>query len=217
VNLQSPKFDVIKRPVALIAVASVLVLALLWWFLWMSPQGAKLSKTNAEIATLNTQYGTLQATLKVDEQQSAKVNLYAGYLNMFATAVPEVPDAGALTSEIASLADSISPNLTIVSITDDTTIPGTPLGMVPISVQLLGPRQNCFKFLSDLYNNQKMPRLITISSFAPTPVTPKQGGENVLVNNAQMYNVTIAGDAYYDGDIDPGAAGSVPTTTLAAG
>ena len=213
-NLQSTKFDAVKRPVTLITAGSVLLLALLWWFLWMAPQGNKLTTVNSQNATLSTQLSTLQQTLTVDRAQSAKVNLYAGYLKMFATAVPEVPDAGGLTTELSTLADSISSNLTITTLTDDSTVPGTPLGMVPLSIELNGPRSDCFTFLDDLYNPKKISRLITISSFVPTPVTGASGS-SVLKPSNQLYNVAIAGDAYYDGEIDPGLPGSVTTTTIA--
>src|ERR1700678_3966998 len=102
-NLKSMNFDLIKRPVTLITVGSVVVLALLWWVVWMSPQGSKLSTVNSQISTLTIQYNTLEATLTTDKQQSAKVDLYAGYLKMFSIAVPEVPDAGGLTTALATL------------------------------------------------------------------------------------------------------------------
>lgn len=213
-NLQSTKFDAVKRPVTLITVGSVLLLALLWWFLWMSPQGSKLTTVNTQNAALSTQLATLQNTLKIDKTQSAKVNLYAGYLKMFATAVPEVPDAGGLTTALSTLADSISPNLIITTLTDDSTVPGTPLGMVPLSIEITGPRSDCFTFLADLYNPKKISRLITVATFVPTPVT---GGStsSVLKPSNTIYNVAIAGDAYYDAEIDPGLPGTVTTTTVA--
>jgi Tfp pilus assembly protein PilO len=213
-NLQSPTFDVVKRPVTLITAGSVLLVALLWWFVWMSPQGTKLTTVNAQISTLQTQYSGLLVTLQTDRHQAAKVNLYAGYLKMFATAVPEVPDAGGLTTDLADLADSISPSLTITGITDDTTVAGTPLGTVPLSMTLMGPRQDCFAFMADLYNRNMMARLITISSFNPTPVTTGSKGVDVLQPSKQKYNVSIVGDAYFDANINPGA-GVVVTTTLA--
>jgi Tfp pilus assembly protein PilO len=213
VNLQSTKFDAVKRPVTLITAGSVLLLALLWWFLWMSPQGNKLTTVTNQNATLSTQLQTLHKTLETDIHQSAKVNLYAGYLKMFSTAVPEVPDAGGLTTELSTLADSIAPSLIITTLTDDSTVPGTPLGLVPLSLDLTGPRQDCFTFLADLYNPKKIARLITISSFVPTPAS---GGSTsqVLKPSNQMYNVAIVGDAYYDADIDPGLPGTVTTTVV---
>jgi Tfp pilus assembly protein PilO len=213
-NLKSMNFDLIKRPVTLITVGSVVVLALLWWVVWMSPQGSKLSTVNSQISTLTIQYNTLEATLTTDKQQSAKVDLYAGYLKMFSIAVPEVPDAGGLTTALATLADSISPALHITSITDDTMVVGTPLSMVPLSLQLTGPRQDCFAFLNDLYNPLKMPRLITVTSFEPQPAN-SASPEDILKTSSQMYTVSLVGSAYFDAAIDPGLPGTVPTTTLA--
>jgi len=215
VKLNSLKLDFVKRPRTLITVGGVLVLLLGWWFFWMTPQSAKLTTVQTQISTLQSQYQGLQLTLKADEAQSAKENLYAGYLKMFAQAVPAVPDAGGLTTELATLADSISPHLEILNITDDLTVPGTPLGMVPLSLSIKGPRNDCFTFLADLYNQNKFPRLITVSDFTPTAAAASTGA-NVLKASNESFNVSITGDAYYDAAIDPGLATSPTTTTLPA-
>jgi Tfp pilus assembly protein PilO len=209
VKLQSLKLDFVKRPRTLITIAGVLVLLLGWWFFWMTPQSAKLTTVDTQISTLQSKYQGLQITLKTDESQSAKESLYAGYLKMFAQAVPEVPDAGGLTTDLAALADSISPNLSILSITDDTTVAGTPLGMVPLTLSIKGPRNDCFTFLDDLYNQSKFPRLITVSAFTPTA---SSGVSAILKNGTEPYNLSLTGDAYYDANIDP-ALGTPPTTT----
>jgi Tfp pilus assembly protein PilO len=209
IDLKSIRLDWLKRPVTLIAAGSVIVLAMLWWFMWMSPQTAKLATVNDQISTLSTQDNALVATLATDKQYSAKVGLYAGYLKMFATAVPEEPEAGALTTDLATLADSISPSLHITSLTDDSSAPGVApslLSTVPITLELNGPRQDCFAFLDDLYNQNKIARLITVTDFTPTPLTGL--GSNILKTSTRLYSFSITGDAYYDPAINPGAAGS---------
>jgi Tfp pilus assembly protein PilO len=216
VKLQSIKFDSLKRPVTLITAGSVIVLALLWWFMWMTPQSANLATVNAKVTGLSAEDQTDLATLAADRQYSSKVGLYAGYLKMFSTAVPEVPDAGGLTTDLATLADSISPSLHITSITDDTTVPGVApslLGTIPLSLELNGPRQDCFAFLSDLYDQSKFVRLVTVSNFAPTPLGSATG--DILKPSTELYSVAITGSAYYDPAIDPGAPapGSSTTTT----
>jgi Tfp pilus assembly protein PilO len=207
-DVKAIRLDWLKRPTTLIAAGGVIVLAMLWWFMWMSPQSAKLTTVNTQVSTLQTQEQGFMATLAADKQYSAKVGLYAGYLNMFSTAVPEVPDAGGLTTELATLADSISPDLHITTITDDISNPsvGPGLGTIPLQLSLTGPRQDCFTFLDDLYNQNKITRLITVSSFTPTPVNG--AGSNILKGSTRPYNFTIIGDAYYDPTINPGAAGS---------
>jgi hypothetical protein len=180
----------------------------------MTPQSAKLTTLNTQISSLTSQYQGFQLTLKTDQSQATKENLYAGYLKMFSQAVPEVPDAGGLTTALATLADSISPSLQILTITDDLSVPGTPLGTVPLLLSIKGPRNDCFTFLADLYNQSKFPRLITVSSFTPTPAGGASPGANILKNSTEPFNVSITGDAYYDANIDPGVGPPPTTTTL---
>lgn len=214
-KLDSLNLNALKRPLVLITVGVVILVAVLWWVLWMSPQGNKLSTENAEESNLTGQLQTLNATLQRDQAQAAKVQLYAGYLAMFASAVPPVPEAPQLTTELADLADAT--NVKLITLTDDTTVTGTPVSTIPLTMQIQGPRQDCLAFLAGIYNPKMITRLITINSFTPTPLNAGPGGANVLKPSDAVYTANISGNAYFDPTIDPSAAsGTVTTTTTAA-
>ena len=137
-KLQSLNINALKRPVVLITVAAVVIAAALWWVEWMSPEGNKLSTENSELSTLNGQLTTLKVNLAVAKSQEAKVAVYAGYLSMFEAAVPPLPEQGQLTTELSNLANATKVNL--LTLSDDSSVIGTPLGTIPLSMEVQGLR-----------------------------------------------------------------------------
>ena len=135
-RLQSINLDIVKRPVVLISVAAVIVLAGVWWFAWMSPQGTKLSTINTNVQLLTTKDQQLLQTLKVVEHESTLESKYAGYLTTFSDAVPPTPDAPQLTTQLAALANAT--HVTLQSLSDDTMLPATPVSEVPVSMTIKG-------------------------------------------------------------------------------
>jgi Tfp pilus assembly protein PilO len=176
----------------------------------MSPQGTKLSTVNASVSQLTQKNAQLQIQLQTVEHESKLESKYAAYLTAFSTAVPPTPDAAQLTTQIAALADSTKVNLNGIS--DDTIAVATPVSTIPITMTITGTGDECLNFLKGIY---KMPRLITISSFIPTPgATPGSGSSvDVLTPGKLSYTFALSGEAYYSPLIDPLATSSSTTTT----
>lgn len=210
-RLQSINLEGLKRPTVLISIAAVLVLAGVWWFAWMSPQGSKLTTINANVAQLSAKNQQLQLTLRTVEHESKLESKYAGYLSMFSDAVPPTPDAPQLTTELAALANST--HVTLQSLSDNTTVPALPVSDVPVSMTIKGTGTQCLAFLKGLY---QMSRLITIADFTPSPAadTGKSGAAvNVLNPGALQYTFALTGTAYYYAQIDPLASTTSSSTT----
>jgi Tfp pilus assembly protein PilO len=214
-RLNSLKLDSLRRPVVFISIIAVVVLALVWWFFWMSPEGSKISTDQTEASTLQGQLTVLNATLARDKVTAAHVTEYAAYLNMFSVAVPPAAEAAELTNELTALA--ISTGVEIQQLADDTVTVGTPLSEVPVSVTVSGKHKQCEAFLAGMY---KLPRLITITQFTPSPAAGANSGVSVNILSSKdnsAYSYAIAGNAYYSPTIDPSAAATTTTTTAPAG
>ncbi len=213
-KLDSINLNALKRPFVLVTVGALILVAALWWLLWMTPEANKLTTVQAQQTQLKSQLDTLNLTLQLDKRQAAKVKQYAGYLSMFAAAVPPIPEAPQLTTELANLANVTSVRLT--SLSDDTTVPGAPLSTIPITMSVQGPRQNVMAFLQGIYNQSLIARLITVSAFTPTP-SGANASANVLKPSLAQYTASITATAYYDPSIDPSASTTATTTTSAVG
>jgi len=212
-RLQSINLDVVKRPAVLISIAVVIVLAGVWWFAWMSPQGSKLSTVNASVAQLTQKDAQLQLTLKTVQHESTLESKYAGYLATFSAAVPPTPDAPQLTTQLAALANST--HVTLQSLSDNTTVPATPVSDVPVSMTIKGTGTQCLNFLKGIY---QMARLITIADFTPTPTLTGDTSTavDVLAPGKTIYSFELTGSAYYYAEIDPLATTSSSTTSTSA-
>ncbi len=215
-KLDSINLNALKRPFVLLTVGALILVAALWWLLWMAPEASKLTTVQAQETQLQSQLNTLNITLQLDKRQAAKVKLYAGYLAMFAAAVPPIPEAPQLTTELANLANVT--NVRLTSLSDDTTVPGSPLSTIPITMNVQGPRQNVMAFLQGIYNQSLIARLITVSAFTPTPTGGGSGSSspNVLRPSLAPYTASITATAYYDPNIDPSAATTAATTATSA-
>ena len=91
-RLRSVNFDLLKSKVVLIVTASVLVLLLVWYFAWMSPEGAKLNTVQQQVTTDSAMVQSLNAELTALQAEQKLVAKELPYLTKVSTAIP--PNAG---------------------------------------------------------------------------------------------------------------------------
>jgi len=215
-RLPSINLDALKRPTVLISIGSVIVLALLWWFLWMSPQSSKLTSIHSQIATLNTELNSDKAQLLLVKSESKVVKQNYDKLLQFSQAVPTAPDQQILTTQIYDLAKSTGVQLT--SFSDNSLIPpaSNGLGEIPVAITIVGNHTQCLNFLDDLYSPKF--RLLTISTFSPAPSSSASsssgapGTVSILAHDTLQYTFILAAIAYYY----PGGTSLSATTTATA-
>lgn len=208
------KLDVLKRPVVLISIGVVIVLLVVWWFAWMSPEGNKLATDNAQITTLQSTLNTDQQTLQTEKSHAQDVAQYDKLLAIFSTAVPATADAPQLIVQISDLANATGAVLQNLNVP-----PGppavTPIADIPVQFTLTGTGEQCLKFLQGIY---VLPRLLTITSFTPSPVTNVANSSiNVLdLKTKSKYTFNVGGLAYYSSTITSPVSSSSTTTTIAS-
>lgn len=209
-RLGNVNFDVLKRPRVLISIVAVVVLAIVWYLAWWSPESSKLSSVRAQETTEKATIATDRATLAQLTGEAHYDKQYAGFLKVFQTAVPVQPEQGQLVTDLAALekADKV----TIASIDDSTTVPastGSTLSTIPVTLSVTGPHIDVLKFLSDLYNLKVAGRLLTIQQLNPSPEGVSSGGNgavgyNVLqTKDTTNFSLSIQATAYFTGTITP--------------
>ena len=182
-------FDLLKRPPVYGTIAGVIVLLLVWWFAWMSPEGNKLSTVNAQESSLQTQISSLNSQIAVLKAQSALVPGELPYLAKFTGAIPNLPESGVLTEQLFGLMNSTK---TFISSLNDSTVSptGTGYSTIPVQIALTGSHDQVINFLKGLYT---LPRLVTIQSVTLAP----PAATNILKpSKAQGFTAAINATAY---------------------
>jgi Tfp pilus assembly protein PilO len=210
-------FETFRRPAVWITIVATIVIAAIWYFAWMSPEGNKLSTENAQISNLNTTLAQLNKTLATYKLNQQNLAVYNKLLSVFSTAVPPEEEAGTLTDEIAALADTSGVNLTELSVPFASapieSATGTPTGLyqVSLAIDVAGQWSQCMKFLTGIYT---FPRLITIQTFSPSDQSGSATGNVDVINppGKTPYTFDLTATAYFSAAV----SGQVTVTTTTA-
>ncbi|MGH9169675.1 MAG: type 4a pilus biogenesis protein PilO [Acidimicrobiales bacterium] len=210
--------ETLRRPAVWITVAATIIVAIIWYFAWMSPEGNKLSTEQAQESQLHTQLQQEKQVLAEYRTNQENLGTYNKLLGTFSTAVPPSEEAGPLATEIAALANSTGVDLTALGVpptaTALTNSSGTDSGLysVAVSIDVSGKWSQCMKFLNGIYT---FPRLITVQSFSPAAVASSGPSTTIdLINPPPntVYDFTMSGTAYFSAAV----SGLATTTTTLA-
>lgn len=205
-KLPSINLDSVKHPRVLAAIGGVLLLILVFYLAWWSPEGSKLATVDAKKQQQATQIANLRSNLILLQHESQYVSQYQTYLTFFSSQVPVQPEEGQLVYQLGSL--SIRDHVDLTEVSANSTAPATPpatLSTIPVSLVVTGSHYNVFRFLAGIY---KLPRLITVQNVAPTPSAAVGVSYNVLRHDSVAFALTISGTAYFSGTPSTSPAGS---------
>ena len=184
--MTSPNSELLKRPRVWGSMVVVLVLALGWWFAWMSPEGAKLASVRAEQARQQQTEVSLTSELTMLRADATRVRLASPFLARFGRAIPALPDAPSIVEQVYQLA--VQDNVTLQSITDDSVVSaGLGYSTIPVSMSVAGGHDALLAFVAGLY---QLPRLLTIQTL------DLSGTTSVLSSGNASYTASIGATAY---------------------
>lgn len=171
----------------------VVVVALVVWLAWISPEGQKKTNLDQQKATLLTQQQALQTQLDTLRAEQRNIKANCATLNKDITEIPTSPGADTFLQQVTQLAqasgDPDTPSYSIGSAAKG------PSGVdaITINLSLAGTYGQMTQFLQGLGN---FPRLFTISSIniAGGPVIT---GNQLANASAPNYTVTLTGNIYY--------------------
>jgi Tfp pilus assembly protein PilO len=212
-----------------------LVVAIILWLAWISPQSSHLSTLNNQKTQLQTQEQSLNAQLASLRTEKQQIPAKCAKLTKITTQIPSVLTPADLAAEQASFFKQLtdigtSANVVIPSFAFSTTsgssgsssssssTPGSVVP-VPVSMTVTGNYSQMSNFVSQL---DSFPRLFTIETFTlavnPTPTASTTGtgtsptqsplwvGGTPTPGTYGPYTLTIAGSIYYTTAKDPLAA-----------
>lgn len=181
-----PSTGLLRRPLVAGSIAGVVVLSLLWWFAWMTPEAHKLAAVRQQ--QVNEQQSEVRLTLKLAQlsAEAKQVHAAAPFLGAFGQAIPASPDAPDLVVAIYRLA--VQDGVSLQSVTDNSVVQsGLGYSTIPVALALSGPHDNVLSFVAGLY---QLSRLLTVQSVALS------GSGNLNSSGTSTYTATIAATAY---------------------
>ena len=191
-RVPSLNLDILKSKVVLIVTGCVIVLLIVWWFAWMTPEANKLAAVQQQVTTNRTQLTQLNLELAALKAESKLVQKELPFLQKVTAAIPPTEDPPGIVDSLNTLANKTGCDLLSVTPADTPSASGVAgLSDISVSFSISGTHKDVFAFLSSFY---KMTRLMTISSVG---LSPAGTNPNILaVGDGQQYTLSVSADAY---------------------
>ena len=176
----------------LIVTGAVIVLLLVWWFAWMTPEANKLASVQQQATTNRTTVTRLNLELVGLKAEKKRVLSELPFLKKVTKAIPPTPDPPGIVDSLSTLSDKTSCDLLSVTPADTPVGSGVAgLSDIPVSFTISGTHENVFAFLKGFY---AMTRLMTINSVG---LSAGATNPNILaVGDGQTYSMTVSATAY---------------------
>ena len=177
---------VLKNRTVMIAIAAGLLIVLIWFLAFFSPQGKDLTKYKAQETQLQVQQSALEAQLAQLRATSKAAPQLEALQTQYANLIPPTADIYNYINIMSGTAATAGVHL--VSITPasaGSVVPGTGLQAIPISVVTQGTYDATLSFIKSIY---ALPRLTVINAMTLSGGGPGTNRSTVL---AETYSMTI--------------------------
>ncbi len=190
----------------LISAGIVVVVLLVAYMAWISPEGSKLSKLNTQEATLTSQEQGLSADIAHLRVEGGHLVANCTHLSERVAQIPVAPDEGAFLTQIDALATSTGTSLpgytfSLPSATSGapTTSASTTMPSITVTLNFSGTYSQVTAFLNGL---DKLGRLYAVQSYSlkqPNQSSVSSSGTPIILPaSAISYEVTLVGNIYYN-------------------
>jgi Tfp pilus assembly protein PilO len=174
--------------------AGSLVVALIIFAAWISPEGSHLKTLQAQQTTLQSQQTALQVKIATLKKEKSQLVTDCQQLTTDVTEIPSAPDVDSFLSQVTALAvSSGDPSTPSISVTQATGAATGSVSPVTVGLTLNGTYGQMMSFLQGLDN---FPRLFTVTSIQVAGGAVVTGGQAVAPSSAG-YSLTMSGDIYY--------------------
>jgi Tfp pilus assembly protein PilO len=183
--------------IPLFTVVGALIVVVVVYLAWLSPEGSKLSTLQAKQTQLQTQQTGLQAEISTLEHEKSELPTTCAALTNDVTEVPGAPDVDSFLQQVTQLAvQSGDPNTPSISVTQATGSTQAVSGATPVAVDfsLAGTYGQMSAFLQGLYS---FPRLFTISSVTIGGGTNAVAASAAPAAGTMGYTLSLTGNIYY--------------------
>jgi len=173
--------------------AGALVLAIIVFAAWISPEGGKLSSLHAQQTQLVSQQTHLQTELTTLRAAKAHLASNCQALSTDLNEIPGTPSVDSFFNQVSALAvASGDPNTPSISVTQATT-PAGATNPVAVTFTLTGTYGQMTAFLKGL---DTFPRLFTVTDITINGGPVATGGATINAGTAG-YTLNLTGNIYY--------------------
>jgi Tfp pilus assembly protein PilO len=195
------------RAVAVVA-AVVVVLLIVDWLAWLSPESHKLSTLSSEKQSLEARQSSLASQIESLKVERGQLPRNCAKLVKDVTAIPGTPSIDAFYAQLSQLATSSG--VSTPSITNQVEKPGAP-GQLSAVTFTLTVKGNYGQMSAFLHGLDTFPRLLTVAQLQVNGGgAPAGGGPPVVSGGGSIppstpgYTLTMTGTIYYVvGEVDP--------------
>jgi Tfp pilus assembly protein PilO len=179
--------------IPILTAVGALVVAIIVFAAWISPEGSKLSSLHAQQTQLQSQQTHLQTELSGLRRDKANLATNCQELTTDLTEIPGVPTVDSFFQQVTALAVTAGdPNTPSISVTQAAGGSGG-VKLVTVDLTLAGTYGQMSAFLKGL---DSFPRLFSVTSLAVNGGALVTGGAPVNPATAG-YTLTLGGDIFY--------------------
>jgi len=186
--------QVIRYKVPIITGVATLVVALIVYVAWISPEGGKLSSLRAQQTQLQSQQSNLQTEIATLKRDKANLAANCQQLTKDLSQIPGTPSVDSFFHQITTLAvNAGDPNTPSIAVTQ---APGAASGgvkEVTVTLTLEGTYGQMTSFLQGL---DAFPRLFTVTSITVNGGPLATGGAAINPSTSG-YTLTMGGNVFY--------------------
>ncbi len=172
---------------------ATLVLGLIVYAAWISPEGSHLAKLQAQQTLLQAQQSQLQIKIATLRKEKSQLGSNCAQLTTDLTQIPGTPSVDSFLQQVTALAvSSGDPNTPNISVNQ--AVAGVKgVTSVQVALTLAGTYGQMTAFLQGL---DSFPRLFTVSTITVAGGAVVSGGQTLSPATAG-YTLTMSGDIYY--------------------
>lgn len=175
-----------KRNVLIGAIAAVVAVVLIWYFVLYKPLGEDLTSTQAQVSEEQTKTDDLQATLTRLQSQAKNSTEQQALLNKLDKAVPEQPDLAEFIIEINQIAEEAG--IDFLTISPAPPAAGTGASVIGLTITIKG---SFFQLQDYLRLLEQMDRLVVIDGFNVAGGASSTSGDTT--GEGTQLSVTLTG------------------------
>lgn len=152
-----------KRPLVIVTLAMLALVAGGWYALLIRPQNTRLSNMESQATTLQAEQAELQARLAALKKAELSQPQRLATLNQLTSAIPPSTDIADFINQVNALADSTGVQLHTLSPSQPVAATTGPYSAIKVSLSLSGSYPSTISFLDGLYS---LPRLVVVDTLS---------------------------------------------------